>query len=163
MGISQLQIIQELSSFPSVIADGKLHGLKYSVHARLFISPTRRDDLKIYRQWPSGILLELAEDDLELSLQVVDVKHQDGGVFVYFDKQMRYKGYFVYSAGRYSSDDPARFGKEVSDFSRLGFEAEYWRARLSMDLILAGGDALNRLPRLPLSNNRASNPAPVMP
>lgn len=131
--------------------------VKYMVHGHLRINPTDQayENLKLYRQWPKGILLELYEDDIELELKVADKKSQDGRLYVYFDRTGQYKGYFTHSTARYSKDDPGRLEAEKKSYRELGFEAECVRAGRTMELIRAGGEALDKLPKLPLSKNRA--------
>jgi hypothetical protein len=148
-----------MSSLPAsttVGACGRLRKTKFFVYAFLSMNPCAKaySDLTLYRQWPRGLLLGLVETDLVTELNVPDNKFQLGALYVLFDRDRNYKGYCAFSPLRRSQDN-ARFEAEKAAFLELGLDDESVRAKEAMKLVMEGGEALNHLPKLPLSSNRA--------
>src|SRR6266849_6275965 len=98
IGASYQDIIQ---SFPEITNPaGEWNRVVFSVHDWLLVNPYAEGwrYLTIYRQYPKGILLELNENDVWFAPRLRDTFNSSAVLAVFFDSNMRYKGYFTRSS-----------------------------------------------------------------
>src|SRR6266849_5558563 len=160
IGTSYQDIIQ---SFPGITKRAaELTNVGIHVHRWLLANPYDDGwrDLTIYRQYPSGILLDLKETDIWFAPRIRDEFNSSAVLAVFFDSKMRYKGYFTDSSSWRSKDSKERFEAEKKRYRILGFIAESARAYESVKTIGGEPEASKNLPKLPLSSNRATNSVP---
>ena len=152
-----------IQSFPEITNPaGEWNRVVFSVHDWLLVNPYAEGwrYLTIYRQYPKGILLELNENDVWFAPRLRDTFNSSAVLAVFFDSNMRYKGYFTRSSYSRTKDSKERFEAEKNSYKELGFIAESARAQESSRMMDAGPDAMKDLPKLPLSSNRATNSVP---
>jgi hypothetical protein len=75
----------------------------------------------VYRQWPAGILMDLENDDLFVSVAVKDNTFSKGGVFLFLSSDYKYKGYFTESRDGRCEDSKERMKKEKQNYRDMGF------------------------------------------
>jgi len=146
-----------LNSLPiNTTKKSKAKRIGFLVYGYAAVDPTHEGEshMTMYRQYPSGVILDLIEDDYVFSPRISDNQFQSGVVYVFFDQNKRYKGFISYSHARYSVEKD-RLNQERQTFKSLGLVEEARRARMVIDRYLKNGINKESLPTLPLRKNRA--------